>query len=59
MSNNLAISAALSVLLMSGYVLLGHETARVGPGAEIHHGLKMEASASQTSLLNSLLPKLR
>ena len=51
MSNQLAISSALSVLLMAGYVLLGPDTSRVPLGkarpavAFAPHGLLADASA--------------
>ena len=58
MSDKLAISAALSVLMMAGYVLLGTDAvnAPIGPG-----GLKTQVSAASPLLpsANGLLASVR
>jgi hypothetical protein len=58
MSDKLAISAAFSVLMMAGYVLLGADAVHspIGPGS-----LKTQIDISVPALpsINELLPSIR
>jgi hypothetical protein len=58
MSEKLAISAALSVLMMIGYVLFGQDAARVPLGAEgLSSPLRVEAPTLPA--LDPIMPLLR
>lgn len=58
MSDKLAVSAAISVLMMAGYVLLGTDSTRapIGPA---NVSMKVEASIPALPEAADLLPLLR
>ncbi|HEX7753051.1 MAG TPA: hypothetical protein VF440_11705 [Novosphingobium sp.] len=59
MSDKLAISAALSVLMMAAYVLLGADALHAPPAPVGLTEIEASAPALPTLELGDLLPKLR